>query len=172
MGESLTRHARYGIIIRKIKKASLLASIQSTDKPGVLQRGGPACGLTGVTDWRTGGVPVERQGKTQSCPEKSNQQPAAAPSFIFPTRCFDTGRVIPPSPPLRLGAMRVGGVGDKSEDDGRDKRSINSIYCCSRISPIDRPVHLSHSKVCVREYVRFRSDYRTQATGSTQHTFI
>lgn len=70
---------------------------------------------------------VDRQGKTRSCPEKSNQQPAAAPGFIFPTRCFDTGRVIPHSPPLRLGAMRVGGVvGDKSEDDGRDKRSINS----------------------------------------------
>lgn len=43
-------------------------------------------------------------------------------------------------------------VGDKSEDDGRDKRSINSIYC-SRISPINRPVHLIHRKVCVPRYI-------------------
>lgn len=55
----------------------------------------------------------------RSCPEKSNQQPAAAPGFIFPTHYFNTGRVIPLSPPLRLSAIRVGGmIEDKSKDDG------------------------------------------------------
>lgn len=125
MGEPPTGHTQHGIIIRKTKKASLAAR-----------------GLTGVAEWRSGGVPVERQRRMRSCPEKSNHQPAAAPCFIFPTRSFDTGKVIPHSPPLRLGVMRVGGiVGDKSEDDGRDKRRIKSIYCCCcclRIRPIDQ----------------------------------
>lgn len=124
------KNARHGSRISKRRKhPSRRQHSLQTSRRGF----GAEDGFAASRAWWSGGVPVKIQRSMWSCPQKSNNQPATAPVLISPTRCFDTDKLIPHSPPL--GRMLCGWwvwweTRARAADETRDAYIIEVLKLC------------------------------------------